>query len=146
MIVEFLPEAKSELLDAVAYYEGELNGLGQRRWDEVHEHIAWIGANHEVPRLRTGGYRRVNLRIFPYFISYVVRDPQKCLPGSGHRWPAIAGAGYTPRPSPNSVMKNASATTGNAKPTHAASVHPPTAYAQPPSAEPTAQPMKKAAT
>jgi hypothetical protein len=30
MIVEFLPEAKSELLDAVAYYEGELNGLGQR--------------------------------------------------------------------------------------------------------------------
>ena len=32
MIVEFLPEAKSELLDAVAYYEGELNGLGQRLW------------------------------------------------------------------------------------------------------------------
>jgi hypothetical protein len=74
MIVEFLPEAKSELLDAVAYYEGELNGLGQRLWDEVDEHIAWIGANHEVPRLRNGGYRRVNLRIFPYFISYVVRD------------------------------------------------------------------------
>ena len=30
MIVEFLPLAKSELLDAVAYYEGELYGLGQR--------------------------------------------------------------------------------------------------------------------
>jgi hypothetical protein len=50
------------------------------------------------------------------------------------------------QPSPYSVMKNASATTGNARPTHAASVHPPSAYAQPPSAEPTAQPMKKAAT
>jgi Putative addiction module component len=26
MIVEFLPQAKAELMDAVAYYEGELNG------------------------------------------------------------------------------------------------------------------------
>jgi hypothetical protein len=42
MIVEFLPEAKSELLDAVAYYEGELNGLGQRLWDEVDEHIGLV--------------------------------------------------------------------------------------------------------
>jgi ParE toxin of type II toxin-antitoxin system, parDE len=75
MIVEFLAEAKSELLDAVAYYEGELNGLGQRLWDEVNEHIEWIVANHEVPRLRPGGYRRVNLRVFPYFVSYIVRDP-----------------------------------------------------------------------
>jgi hypothetical protein len=27
MIVEFLPQAKAELTDAVNYYEGELNGL-----------------------------------------------------------------------------------------------------------------------
>jgi hypothetical protein len=26
MIVEFLSQAKAELMDAVAYYEGELNG------------------------------------------------------------------------------------------------------------------------
>jgi hypothetical protein len=75
MILELLSQAKSELLDAVAYYEGELNGLGQRFWDEVDQHIAWIARNHEVPRLRPGGYRRVNLKIFPYYISYVVRDP-----------------------------------------------------------------------
>jgi hypothetical protein len=31
-------------------------------------------ANHEVPRLRAGDYRRVNLKIFPYYISYTVRD------------------------------------------------------------------------
>lgn len=65
MIVEFLPEAKSELLGAVAYYEGELNSLGQRLCDELDEHIEWIVANYEVPRLRPGGYRRVNLRVFP---------------------------------------------------------------------------------
>jgi hypothetical protein len=40
MIIEFLPQAKSELMDAVAYYEGELSGSGQRFWDEVDEHIA----------------------------------------------------------------------------------------------------------
>jgi ParE toxin of type II toxin-antitoxin system, parDE len=74
MIVEFLPEAKSELVDAVAYYEGELSGLGQRIWDEVDQHITWIAGNYEIPSLRPGGYRRVNLKIFPYYISYVVRD------------------------------------------------------------------------
>jgi len=75
MIIEFLSEARSELFDAVAYYEGELSGLGQRFWDEVDEHISWIAKNAEVPRLRSGGYRRVNLKVFPYYVSYIVRDP-----------------------------------------------------------------------
>jgi plasmid stabilization system protein ParE len=75
MIAEFLPQARSELLDAVAYYERELPGLGQRFWDEIDEHIAWILENHEIPRLREGGYRRVNLRVFPYYVAYVVRNP-----------------------------------------------------------------------
>jgi hypothetical protein len=66
MIIKFLSEAHSELIDAVAYYEGELSGLGQRLWSEVDEHIAWIAGKHEVPRLRSGGYRRVNLKVFPY--------------------------------------------------------------------------------
>jgi hypothetical protein len=42
MIVEFLPQAKSELLHAVEYYEGQLVELGQRFWDEVDQHINWI--------------------------------------------------------------------------------------------------------
>jgi ParE toxin of type II toxin-antitoxin system, parDE len=75
MIIEFLPEANGELMDAVAYYEGELTGLGQRFWGEVDQHIAWIAQNPEVPRLRDGGYRRVNLNVFPYYIAYIVRDP-----------------------------------------------------------------------
>jgi plasmid stabilization system protein ParE len=75
MIVEFLPEAKSELLDAVEYYEGQLAGLGKRFWSEVDQHISWIAENPEVPRARDGGYRRVNLRLFPYYVAYIVRDP-----------------------------------------------------------------------
>ena len=75
MIVKVLSEAHAELKDAVAYYEGEVSDLGYRFWEEVAEHISWIEKNHDVPRLRPGGYRRVNLKIFPYYISYVVRDP-----------------------------------------------------------------------
>ena len=39
MIIKFLPEAKSELLGAIDYYEGESSGLGHRFWDEVDAHI-----------------------------------------------------------------------------------------------------------
>lgn len=66
MIIEFVAQARAELIDAVAYYEGELSGLGYRFWEEVDEHISWIKNNHEIPRLRPGGYQRVNLKIFPY--------------------------------------------------------------------------------
>jgi plasmid stabilization system protein ParE len=75
MIVEFLPEARSELIHAVEYYEGELPGLSQRFWSEVDQHINWIAENPEVPQVRASGYRRVNLRVFPYYIAYIVRGP-----------------------------------------------------------------------
>jgi toxin ParE2 len=75
MIVEFLPQAKSELLHAVEYYEGQLSGLGQRFWNEVDQHINWIAENPEVSQVRSGGYRRVNLRVFPYYVACIVRDP-----------------------------------------------------------------------
>ena len=73
--MKLLPEARDELLEAVAYYEGEASGLGSRLWEEVGWHIAWIEQNYEVPRSRPGGYRRVNLKLFPYYISYIVREP-----------------------------------------------------------------------
>jgi hypothetical protein len=74
MIAEFLPQAKTELCDAVAHYEGELPRLGQRFWDEIDRHITWIAENPEVPRLRDGGYCRVNLSVFPYYLAYIVRS------------------------------------------------------------------------
>ena len=83
MIIRFLSQAHAELTDAVAYYESELSGLGYRFWEEVDEHISWIERNHEVPRLRAGGYRRVNLKIFPYYISYTVRDSVIWILASG---------------------------------------------------------------
>lgn len=73
MTVQVLSEARAELIDAVTYYDGELDGLGLRLWDEVDQHVHWIAHNHEVPRVRDGSYRRVNLKVFPYYIAYIVR-------------------------------------------------------------------------
>ncbi|MGO9948932.1 MAG: hypothetical protein ACLPWG_19040, partial [Steroidobacteraceae bacterium] len=50
-----------------------------RFWDEVDQHITWITENPEVPQARDGGYRRVNLRVFPYYIAYIIRDPSDVL-------------------------------------------------------------------
>jgi plasmid stabilization system protein ParE len=84
MTVRVLTEARLELLDAVEYYEREQAGLGKRFWDEVDEHLPWIGQNPEVAVLRSGGYRRVNLRVFPYLVAYVIRGDTIWVLAIGH--------------------------------------------------------------
>ena len=74
MKITFLQEAKLEFLDAISYYESEQPGLGQRFKDELDRSLLWLAEHAEVCRLRSGGYRRINLRIFPYYIPYVVRE------------------------------------------------------------------------
>jgi hypothetical protein len=49
MNVAFLPLSRLELMDAVAHYESELEGLGRRFWDAIDRHVAWIADNAEVP-------------------------------------------------------------------------------------------------
>lgn len=72
MKVEILEEAAAELHDAVARYEEIEPGLGLRLKMEVRQTLQWIGEHAEIPRLRPKGYRRVNLRIFRYYIAYHV--------------------------------------------------------------------------
>jgi plasmid stabilization system protein ParE len=74
MKITFLQEAESEFLDAISSYEAGRPGLGQRFKDEVDRTVLWLGDHPELCRLRPGGYRRVNLRIFPYYIPYVIRE------------------------------------------------------------------------
>ena len=69
-----LPQASAELRDAVEYYEGEQSGLGERFWWELEAHLRWIAQNATLPRLREGDYRRVNLKCFPYYVAYAVRE------------------------------------------------------------------------
>jgi plasmid stabilization system protein ParE len=73
MNLVLLPQASAELADAAGYYEGEQTGLGERLWLEVDDNLRWIAANATLPRLRHGDYRRVNLKVFPYYIAYALR-------------------------------------------------------------------------
>jgi hypothetical protein len=56
---------------------------------DIDRHITWIAGNPEAPRLRDGGYRRVNLSVFPYYLAYIVRDPVIWIlsVAHGHRSP-----------------------------------------------------------
>ncbi len=76
MNIVVLPQAADEFDDAMDYYDQQQPGLGHRFRDEVDRHIRWIGEHPEVPRLRPGGYRRVNLKVFPHYIAYTVRHEE----------------------------------------------------------------------
>lgn len=73
-----------EIQDASEYYESEQAGLGYRFWQELDMHVQWILGNPTAPRLRSGGYRRVNLKIFPYYIAYAIRDEAIVLLAVAH--------------------------------------------------------------
>ncbi len=69
-----LQQAFEELNDAIAYYEEQQVALGLRLKDEVDQHVNWILDKSTVPQVRRGGYRRVNLKVFPYYIAYIIRE------------------------------------------------------------------------
>jgi plasmid stabilization system protein ParE len=71
MKVVVLAQAAEEFEGAVAYYDDKQPGLGRRFRDEVDQHIRWIVGHADVPRLRPGGYRRVNLKVFPHYVVYL---------------------------------------------------------------------------
>ena len=72
MKIRILDEAEAEFADAIARYESIESGLGVRLKEEVKSAITWISSQPSLPRIRPKGYRRVNLRIFPYYIAYII--------------------------------------------------------------------------
>ena len=74
MTIRFVDEAQKEFLDAISDYEEARGGLGRRFKDEVDRCVLWTADHPELYRLRAGGYRRINLRVFPFYVPYVVRD------------------------------------------------------------------------
>lgn len=73
MTIFFLPEARDELLDAISYYENAHPGLGRRFKEEVDRSVLWIAEHYLLFRLRPNGYRKINLRIFPYGIPFIIK-------------------------------------------------------------------------
>ena len=74
MTVDLTSEAKSDLFDAVDYYEDKEQGLGKRLRDEVASMLNTVASAPYLWRERATGYRRVNCPVFPYYVAYVIRD------------------------------------------------------------------------
>jgi hypothetical protein len=72
--IVFLSEARDEFLAGISYYESEHSGLGQRFKDEIDRCVIWISEHYLLYRVRARGHRRINCRVFPYNISFVVHD------------------------------------------------------------------------
>lgn len=73
MRMRFVEAARAEFLNAISYYEKQQPKLGRRFKVEVEQTLLWLVGHAEVSRLRAGGYRRLNLPTFPYYIPYIVR-------------------------------------------------------------------------
>jgi len=69
-----LDEAVFEFQGAVIYYEKLLEGLGIRFRNEADAIVRWIQYNPQILRVRSSGYRRANLKTFPYYIPYIIRN------------------------------------------------------------------------
>ena len=76
MKIRILDEAEAEFADAIARYESIESGLGVCLKEEVKSAITWISSQPSLPRIRPKGYRRVNLRIFPYHIAYIIHEDE----------------------------------------------------------------------
>jgi len=73
MRIRFVNEARAEFLNGIEYYETQQLHFGRRFKAEVEQTLLWLVEHSEACRLRPSGYRRLNLRIFPYYIPYIVR-------------------------------------------------------------------------
>jgi hypothetical protein len=69
--VELHPDADAEFAAEVQYYDGKQPGLGDRFYREVIGCFDWIAQNPKVARIRKN-YRRVNLKVFPFYVACVV--------------------------------------------------------------------------
>ena len=89
MRIELLQEAEEEFLGAVEWYESRAPGLGKRFRDEVGRVVARIAEDPLLWRERPGGYRKVNLPVFPYYVAYFIRGEVILVAAvaHGHRLP-----------------------------------------------------------
>jgi len=74
MTPRILEDAAAEFSVAIARYESMESGLGVLRKEELRSAVGWIADHPELPRVRPMGYRRVNLKMFPYYIAYLIHS------------------------------------------------------------------------
>ena len=84
MTLEFLSEAWIEAEEATRYYEDRVPGLGLRFRLQLESVCATISGQPLLWNEREGGYRRVNLPGFPYYVAYVIRNDRIIVIAVGH--------------------------------------------------------------
>lgn len=82
--LEFLPEAALEVEEATRYYEERVPGLGVRFRLELMSVCAAVARQPLLWRERSGGFRRVNLRGFPFYVAYFIRGERILVAAVGH--------------------------------------------------------------
>ena len=70
MIYEFHPEAEQEFIEAAAYYERNVTGLGERFGNEVRYAIERLLEYPDLGSPIDADLRRLMLTRFPYFLIY----------------------------------------------------------------------------
>jgi len=70
----FHPEAKTELLESVRYYESQQVGLGRRFLEAATEAIRRIQAHPNMYRVVSGTWRQCRIPRFPFGIIYRVAN------------------------------------------------------------------------
>ena len=83
-VLEFLPEAKCDAEEATRFYEQRVSGLGARFRGEVESVCAAIVRQPLLWSERSGGYRRVNIPGFPYYVAYFIRGERVIVTAVGH--------------------------------------------------------------
>jgi plasmid stabilization system protein ParE len=73
MKVWFHPEARSEFLESVRYYESQQPGLSRRFLEAAAEAIHRIQAHPSMYRVISGAWRQCRVPRFPFGIIYRVR-------------------------------------------------------------------------
>ena len=84
LVLEFLPEAAAEVECVTGDYEARVPGLGVRFRTEIESACAAIVQHPLLWRERPGGYRRVNLPGFPFYIAFILREQRVVVTAVGH--------------------------------------------------------------
>ena len=82
--LDFVSEALDEAEAATKYYEEIQLGLGLRFREELETVTQVIVSQSLLWRERIGGFRRVNLPGFPFYISYFLRGHKILIAAIAH--------------------------------------------------------------
>ena len=83
-VLEFLPEAFAEVECVTGDYEARTAGLGARFRAEVESACSAIVQHPLLWRPRAGGYRRVNMPGFPYYLAFITEEGRVLIIAVAH--------------------------------------------------------------